>query len=259
MILAALLVSSTTLGFAGTVSANTTDKINEVPETTDVGISFKSGDETLVGKGPFKSYLSVVFKPATFNFGADQEAKGFATDYAMVMGDQTVQKNKKFLVVNDDRQDDGKGSNPGAPWNVKATYSGLTNEDSESLSSAIEFNLAPMENYAIGNKPTADGDIDPVNPMTDPTALTALTSEEAAKFGFGAAGAVDATDSATINIESGASASVMGRKTLDAATATKGVSSQITAGKLSIKEDATKAEGKSYKGTITWQLVDAYQ
>lgn len=251
MILAALLVSTATLSFAGTAHADEENKIvNNPKEKTEVGINFKTNDGSQGTEGPFKGHLAVVFNPTRFNFGSGKVAAAGSNNLVFDQegADATVQAEKQFLVVNDDREANGTTVNPGQEWNVKATFSGLKTSAGDSLVSTIKLKTGTAQNYKIGDEfnPVTQ-DYIPANPNLDGTVIENFANGEQTQFDGGAEIELTATQAVT----------VFGRKTADAGKK-GGVATQLTDVQLLIP-DGTGAAGKTFTGDITWALADTYQ
>lgn len=251
MILAALLVSTATLGFAGIAQADETDKIvNNPKEKTEVGINFKTNEGSQQTEGPFKGHLAVVFNPTRFHFGSGKIAAAGSNNLVFNQegSDPAVQSEKQFLVVNDDREANGTTVNPGKEWNVKATFSGLTTSAGDNLASTIKLKTGVAQDYAIGSvTDPLTQDYIPANPNQDATVIKDFANGEQAQFDGGAEIELTATQAVT----------VFGRKTADAGKK-GGVATQLTNVQLLIP-DGTGAAGKTFTGDITWALADTYQ
>lgn len=251
MILAALLVSTATLSFAGNAHADEMDKIvNNPKEKTEVGINFKTNDGSLQTEGPFKGHLAVVFNPTRFHFGSGKVAAAGSNNliFDQEGADATVQAEKQFLVVNDDREANGTTVNPGQEWHVTATFSGLKTSAGDDLASTIKLKTGVAQGYAIGSAiDPVTQDYIPANPNADATVITDLASTEQANFDGGS----------EVTLTKDSAVTVFGRKTADPGKK-GGVATQITDVQLLIP-DGTGAAGKTFTGDITWALADTYK
>ncbi|GGD00630.1 WxL domain-containing protein [Enterococcus wangshanyuanii] len=257
LLLTTVLVSSAVLGFTGNVHANEQNKITETPEKTDVGINFKTDGGSTIGQGPFSDHLAIVFKPTKFDFGTEQEAIPFKKVYTEKVDASNIKKNK-YLIVNDDRKTAGSAV-AGSPWHVTATYSGLSEKGnaSNTLESALKIKLEPVQKYTIGtDKDPITQDIKPNDP-NDPAsnAITDFSGAEHGEFRLGA----DLAANASAEVElSNTATTVFGRKEAATAIGTEGVATRISETNLTI-EDGTGADGKTFVGSVTWQLADTYK
>ncbi|WP_348921000.1 WxL domain-containing protein [Enterococcus rotai] len=232
-----LLSSAALMLFATSADAKTFD------DQTDVGVSFKSDDPTVIGDNqPFKDNLSLVWKPSAFQFG-EQTAVGNSATFS-----NTVEGNQ-YLVVNDDRADDALTG-----WKLTAKMSELKSASgAKTLASKLTFNLGTAQAYRITDDPTKLNDKNDyiVNKPDTEGVLTEL-EDAGIKLGDGASKSIELVAGDTT------SKTILGKET---ANGTKGgVATLIKDTKL-VVADAEKdnAAGESFTGTVTWTLDDLVQ
>ncbi|WP_375180056.1 WxL domain-containing protein [Enterococcus rotai] len=232
-----LLSSAALMLFATSADAKTFD------DQTDVGVSFKSDGPNDPGKNiPYKDNLSLVWKPAAFEFG-EQKAVGNSATFSNIV------KGNQYVVVNDDRADDALTG-----WKLSAKMSELKSASgAKTLASKLTFNLGDAESYRITDDPTVLNDKNDYI-VNDPNTSGVLGKLEDAgiKLGDGASKSIElvAGDTTTKTI--------LGKET---ANGTKGgVATLIKDTKL-VVADAEKdnAAGESFTGTVTWTLDDLVQ
>ncbi|MBP2100410.1 WxL domain-containing protein [Enterococcus rivorum] len=226
------LLSATALTlFATSAEAKSFD------EKTDVGVNFKSDEPTNPGDNkPYKDNLSLVWKPASFQFGEQKAVGNSATFSNTVTG-------KQYLIVNDDRKANS------TPWKLSAKLSELKSADgSKTLASKLTFNLGDMQSYTIGTTIGEDNDFVPNKPDAS-GALGTLDPNAGITLGDGKV--------KTMTLEAGSTtgSSILEKKVANDVKG--GVATLITDTKLVVTDaKADQAAGESFTGYVTWTMDD---
>ncbi|MGX7150074.1 WxL domain-containing protein [Enterococcus ureasiticus] len=229
------LISATTLGFATIpASAAEVDK-----DTSDLGIQFDTDGPVKPGPGPYKDNLALVWTPSKFDFGKQKAVGNSSTYNNTVQGDQ-------FIVVNDDRagETNDQGVTTTSSWKVTATLSKLLSTDSSTteLPAKLTFGLDSPQAYNIGEVDAETNDFTP-NPIEGN--LSTLIDPNNIVVGK------------NVVLEAGNTSAVEMLGKTKADTMKDGFATKLTDTKL-VVTSSTGAEGKKFKGAVTWSLDNTY-
>ncbi|MEG0285812.1 MAG: WxL domain-containing protein [Vagococcus sp.] len=148
-ILGTVLLSAVVLS-AGVVNTYAATEHDSYDSNVEVRIN-EGG--TIVVPGPYKDKLSLVYVPDVFKF------TGSETTGALELKNENANKEKSFIVVNDDRKDED-GKRVGGDWKVTGKLSALE-AGNEKLPAKMSIVPGDITKYDIGdlvNK--SDGTID---------------------------------------------------------------------------------------------------
>lgn len=234
-LLALTLVSATVLGFAALpANAAEVDK-----DTSDLGIQFDTDGPVKPGPGPYKDNLALVWTPSKFDFGKQKAVGNSATYSNTIQGDQ-------YIVVNDDRkgEEDDQGVVTTSGWKVTATLSNLVSTDAAAtnLPANLTFGLTAPQAYDIGEVDPDTNDFLP-NPIDG----NLSTLAEPNNIVVGKNVALEAGSTSAVEI--------LGKTKTDAMK--DGFATKLTDTKL-VVTSSTGAEGKKFKGAVTWSLDNTY-
>jgi len=149
-LLTTLLLSGIALSVSTTAFAE--EKIGP-SETSKVEVDLKEDNGHDLGKGPFKDYLSIVYKPTLFKFS------GYTTDGSLNLSNEHAKSSTQWLAVNDDRKDDSGAAKSGK-WTLTGKLDGLK-DGNTSLAANMVFKPGQLLKYDIGT------DIQTVNGVQD--------------------------------------------------------------------------------------------
>lgn len=233
-------------------------------DNTDVGVSFKSNDDTIPGKGPYKDNLALVWKPNAFQFGEQTAVAGTSTYNGVAT------KEPQYLVVNEDRPTDKIST-----WDLKATMSELQVKgvQAEGVSASLEFKMNELTEYNIGSKLNEENDYDAPNPSKNPDQENGTDVPGTGRLSLGGAVDSDATGvnlggtladdkkSSTVKLEGNGQTSVVVMSKYKADYKEKGgYATEITDKKLTIvTSNASNLAGKKMSGVVTWTLNDTVE
>lgn len=213
--------------------ATSADAVEPKVDKSDVGVSFKSDDSTIIGDHkPFSNNLALVWKPGSFEFGEQKAVGAIATFNNSVEGEQ-------YLVVNDDRPDADLST-----WELKAQLSDMAAEDGTKLTSKLVYGLGELKGYDIGDLDEDTNDFNPKNPATDTTSLIDLPANSKVELG-----------GTTMTLEAGNTTAQTVMKKTEATKIKGGYATLVNKVKL-VATDAKKdlAAGKSFTGQVSWTV-----
>ena len=229
LIIATLSTASSLMLFAQPINAEVVDS-----DTSDVGIRFNIDGPEKPGPGPYKDNLTLVWTPSKFDFGKQEPQANIATYSNKVA-------NKQYLVVNDDR-DTGEES---SAWKITATLSELkATTDKDTLSAKLTFGLSSPQAYAIGEVDEDTNDYLPNHPEGNLSALPEANNIEIAN---------------NVVLEAGSTSAVNILSKTKADKYKGGIATTVDNAKLVVVDSkGSAASGKSFKGTVTWNLDNTY-
>lgn len=234
-LLALTLVSATVLGLTALpANAAEVDK-----DTSDLGIQFDTDGPVKPGPDPYKDNLALVWTPTKFDFGKQKAVGNSATYSNTVQGDQ-------YVVVNDDRkgEKDDQGVVTTSGWKVTATLSNLVSTDTAAtnLPASLTFGLDAPQAYDIGE---VDPDTNDFLPNQIDGNLSALAEPNNIVIGQ------------NVVLEAGSTSAleILGKTKTD--TMKDGFATKLKDTKL-VVTSSTGAEGKKFKGAVTWSLDNTY-
>lgn len=217
-----------------------TSAASSFSDTSDVGVTFYDGPIDNGNNKPYKNNLALVWKPSQFDFGSHKAVQSIVT-YNNTIGDE---KNKQYLIVNDDRQDATTSG-----WSLSAKLSKLTSydKDQSNLTAKLIYNLGTLQSYDIGtNIDETTEDYIPNNPNENPKCLSKLPANSGVALGVSGENAV---------LDAGGTSSTIIMKKDNPNQSKGGFATEINKVQLIVvNAQKDKAGGKTYHGTVTWTL-----